>query len=129
MRKITLLISILLASVSLSTLAETDRGVARSAFTTAVVDREPVSDLSSFSVEDGKVYFFTELVNLSGKKIFHQWIHNYKVYAVVNFEVGGPRWRVYSSKNMLPEWEGEWKVNVFVEPYELVGSYTFNYGE
>ena len=30
--------------------------------------------------------------------------------AEVSFETGGQRWRVYSSKRLLPDWLGEWTV-------------------
>jgi len=42
----------------------------------------------------------------------HRWEHNGEVLAEVPFEVGGPRWRVYSSKNLDPLWLGEWGVRV-----------------
>ena len=39
-----------------------------------------------------------------------------QVMAEVKFRVGGgPRWRVHSSKNLLPEWTGKWTVVVLDE--------------
>ena len=42
----------------------------------------------------------------------HRWTYNGEVKASVEFNVRGPRWRVYSSKNMTPEWTADWTVDV-----------------
>jgi hypothetical protein len=86
--------------------------VTRTAFTSQIVDREPVDDLSQVPNSMQRVYFFSELRGLEGQIVTHRWEYNGKVMAEVKFKVGGPRWRVYSSKNLLPEWLGKWTVVV-----------------
>ena len=44
--------------------------------------------------------------------ITHRWEHNGVVKAEVSFDIGSPSWRAYSSKNILPEWTGQWTVRV-----------------
>lgn len=85
--------------------------VIRSAFTSEISDREPIDTLNEIS-NDSKVYFFTELRDMSGQTAIHRWEHEGEVKAEVEFKVGGPRWRVWSSKSFNPEWTGEWKVSV-----------------
>lgn len=84
--------------------------VARAAFASAIENREPIDKLTEASAS--KVYYFTELRDMAGKEVTHRWEHNGKVMAEIPFKVGGNRWRVYSSKRMLPEWKGEWKASV-----------------
>ena len=95
--------------------AETAQGigrVARAAFATAIEAREPVDSIDSLSNDHSRVFFFTELVDLQGQSVVHRWEHDGQVVAEVPFEVGGPRWRVYSTKSLLPGSTGEWTATV-----------------
>ncbi|MDX1824194.1 MAG: DUF2914 domain-containing protein [Thiohalomonadales bacterium] len=94
--------------------------VARSAFTTAIVDREPVDTLQEIEATDQKVYYFTELLDMQGQTATHRWEYNGKVMAEITFEVKGPRWRVWSSKNLRPDWLGEWKVSVLNSANDII---------
>jgi hypothetical protein len=47
----------------------------------------------------------------------------------VKFNVGGPRWRIWSSKTLLPQWTGEWRVSIIDGSGNKVGEGTFNYTE
>jgi hypothetical protein len=86
--------------------------VARGLFTLAVADREPGEAVTRVPADVGEVFFFTELVDLEGRTVVHRWEWNGQVMAEVAFDVGGPRWRVWSRKALLPEWRGEWSVRV-----------------
>ena len=86
--------------------------IARAIFTTDIQDREPVDDISSFSNGEQPVYFFTDLRDFTGETLTHRWEYNGQVMAEVAIEVGGPRWRAYSQKAMLPQWSGTWTVTV-----------------
>lgn len=89
--------------------------VARVVFTTGIEDREPVDELAELRADAGQVYFFTELRGLEGRTVSHRWEYEGRVVADVPFEVGGPRWRVYSVKTMAPELVGTWTVMVVDE--------------
>lgn len=89
--------------------------VARAIFTTGIEDREPVDELAELPADAGQVYFFTELQGLEGRTVSHRWEYEGRVVAEVPFEVGGPRWRVYSVKTMSPELVGTWTVMVVDE--------------
>ncbi len=49
--------------------------------------------------------------------------------AEIPFAVGAPRWRVHSSKNLLPEWVGEWTVSVVDSGGQVLATDTFVYTE
>ena len=101
--------------------------VARASFTTAVNDREPIDSISSLANDKNKIYYFTELRNMTGKTIKHRWEYNGKVMAEVPFSIGGPRWRTFSSKTLDPIWQGEWKVSVIDESGNTLSVSTFTY--
>lgn len=96
-------------AVLLPVLAQAD--VVRHQFTRNVVEREPVDRLNS-ATNISPLYYFTELEDMTGATIVHRWRLNNRLMAEVHFEVHGPRWRVYSSKEMLPDWDGIWKLEV-----------------
>ena len=86
--------------------------VTRASFTSEIVAREPQDSITSLSNENVQILFFTELHGTQGQTIFHVWEREGTEMARVAFEVGGPRWRVYSTKNLVPSWLGQWIVRV-----------------
>ena len=86
--------------------------VVRSIFTTGIKDREPLDKLSSSTIDNKLLFYFTELRDMSGQTATHRWEYDGKVLAEVKFNVRGPRWRVWSSKSFIPAWAGDWKVSV-----------------
>lgn len=101
--------------------------VVRSAFTTGIKDHQPVDDLKTISTDQKKVYYYTELRDMSGQTATHRWEYNGKVMAEVKFNVRGPRWRVWSTKTMLPGWTGDWKVSVINGAGEVISEDVFKY--
>ncbi|HEX7026986.1 MAG TPA: DUF2914 domain-containing protein [Gammaproteobacteria bacterium] len=101
--------------------------VARGIFTSAVENHEPVDQLTDADTNMKTLLFFTELMDFQGETVIHRWQYNGQNMAEVKFQVGGPRWRVWSSKNMMPEWVGTWTVSVVNGAGEVVASETLNY--
>jgi len=106
--------------------AESEAGVSRSAFTLAIENKEPVSELKTVTNDASKVYFFTELLGLSGHTITHRWEYNNRTLAEVAFEIGADRWRTWSSKSILPGWTGTWTVSVLDEGGNVIEQSEFN---
>ena len=96
-------------------------------FTTAVEDREPIDQVTFVSTEVRKIFFFSELRGLDGRRITHRWRYAGETMAEVSFEVGGPRWRVWSSKDLLPDWLGDWTVEILTDDGEVIAAETFTY--
>jgi hypothetical protein len=86
--------------------------VARGIFTTNIVDREPVDQVLILSNAVGQINFFTDLRHYQGRTITHRWEYEGKLVTEKTFEVGGPRWRVYSQKDLNPGMVGTWTVVV-----------------
>lgn len=103
--------------------------VARGVFTTDVVDREPVDNLTVITNDVATVKYFTDLREMSGHKVIHRWMRDGEVVSEVEFQVKGPRWRIWSSKNMQPGWLGKWSVAVINTVGEEIEMSEFEYTE
>jgi len=101
--------------------------VERGVFTTAVVDREPRDSLDTLSNRSREVFYFSEIRDAPGETITHRWEWGGKLMAEVSFDVGGPRWRVHSSKRLDPNWVGEWTVTVVDSAGRVLSSGSFMY--
>ena len=102
--------------------------VSRALFTIGVDNREPVIMVDSInSGSYTSISFFTELNDMSGKTATHQWTYNDKVMFEKTFEVRAERWRVWTSKTLIPAWTGTWTVNVLDDDRTLLSSKTFEY--
>ncbi len=104
--------------------------VARAQFANDVVDREPINDIGdTIKVVYGeiqRVYFFTDLRDMSGHKVIHRWLLDGVVQVELPFDIGGDRWRVWSSKKLMPGFDGEWTVEI-VDNGTVIDSRSFNY--
>jgi hypothetical protein len=104
--------------------------VARAQFSTDVVDREPVDAIGpTVKVEYGgiqRVYFFTDLRDMSGSQVIHRWKLDGEDQADIGFDIGGDRWRVWSSKRLMPGFDGKWSVEI-VQDGQVIETRAFDY--
>lgn len=107
--------------------AVTSGSVTRAVFTSGIAEREPVDNLSTLGNGVTRVYFFTELKDLAGQAVTHRWEFNDKTMAEIKFDVGAPRWRVFSNKTLDPSWLGTWKVSVVDAAGSVLSATTFMY--
>jgi hypothetical protein len=103
--------------------------VAQASFTTEISEREPVDNVTFVESDLEKIFFFTDLRNLKGQTVTHQWEHNGDVVANVPFDVRGNRWRVWSSKSLKLDLIGEWKASVLTEDGVVIETRTFTLTE
>lgn len=101
--------------------------VSRSQFTTAMDGREPTDMVITLSNDVNHIIYFTELSGLAGHKITHQWVYNGNTMFEKTFDVGGNRWRVWSSKTLQPGWTGRWTVNTLDDDGAVLSSQVFEY--
>ncbi len=88
-----------------------DLVVAKGVITTAVENQQPVDEIESFPADYGKLYCFTRVVGASGDtEVTHIWYYQEHEMARVSLPVRSRDWRTYSSKRVLPNWKGEWRV-------------------
>jgi hypothetical protein len=102
--------------------------VSRALFTIGIDNHEPVIMVDSISADSyDSISFFTELNGMSGKTVTHQWVFDDKVMFEKSFEVNGDRWRVWTSKTLIPDWTGTWTVKVLSEDGSVLERKTFEY--
>jgi len=102
--------------------------VTRAMFTIGIDNHEPVIMVDS--IDSGSytsISFFTELQDLTSHNVTHQWNFNDQVMFEKTFEVKGPRWRVWTSKTLIPSWTGSWTVNVLDSDRSVLTSKSFEY--
>ena len=100
---------------------------ALSQFTTGIDNREPIDQVTFVSNLVRKIAFFSDLRGLQGKTVIHRWIYAGETVAEVPFDVRGPRWRVWSTKDLLPNWVGDWTVEIVTEAGVVIAAETFTY--
>ena len=105
------------------------QNISEAEFAKKIIDRVPINIVREFDNSLGKIYFFTNIRNLQGTSVKHRWIYNNKVMADVIFDINGPRWRVWSSKNLWHTWTGKWIVEVVTSENEVLYKKEFNYIE
>jgi hypothetical protein len=78
-----------------------------------VVDRMPVGAGDVIPAGTERVYCFTRIVGAQTEtEITHNWYYQGSLKASVVLPVRNANWRTWSSKTLLPEWKGEWMVEV-----------------
>ena len=101
--------------------------VVRGVVTTAVVNREPSGDGSVFPPSTGALYYFTEVDGISTPtQITHIWYYQDQKMAEIPLSLEGPRWRTWSSKRILENWVGSWKVEAVDQSGNVLSFETFN---
>lgn len=77
-----------------------------------IVDRVPKDDGTEFSADVRRLYCFTEIINGTDGEIRHRWFFNNKKVSEVSLKIKSDRYRTYSSKTIIPEMAGAWKVDI-----------------
>ncbi len=127
---ISCLLFLMLASLQAAARAEeAATSISRAQITSAIADREPTDKLEKVATSIDRVFFFTEINNLAGHTIRHQWLHKNQLMAEVPFEVPSARWRGWSSKKLIPQLQGPWHVLVLDEQGNVLISVPFTYGD
>lgn len=95
---------------------------------TGIEDREPVGGSTSFSEDVGQVTGWTKVSGAQNTTIEHVWKYRDHEFVVpLNIGNGSP-WRIWSTKNIPPEWDGEWTFEVRDADGNVVASTTFTVG-
>ena len=95
-------------------------------FCTGVEDRQPVGADTLFVNTVENIYCFTKISGAEGETtISHLWFFNDEQKAKVDIAVKGKTWRTWSSKQILKEWTGNWRVDVVDVDGNILLSKTF----
>ena len=93
---------------------------------TGVQDRVPVGTDTVFLKTVGQLYCYTKVTGAGeSAKLSHVWYHNDQEMARVDLNVMADTWRTWSSKKIVEEWIGSWRVDVVSESGEVLKSMAF----
>ncbi len=100
--------------------------VIRDVLATAVTDREPIKAPTPVPADVGRLYYFTEVVEVGPPIIIlHIWYWRDRYISTVLLEVSGPRFRTWSYKTIPPTWTGRWRVEARTPDGTVLSSKTF----
>ena len=93
--------------------AQAELTVTESAISRDVVDRMPVDADTTFASDVGRLYCWTRISGAEGETtVHHVWFHGDEERADLELRVGASPWRTWSNKAIVPEWTGDWRVEV-----------------
>ena len=90
----------------------------------AVADRMPVDTASTFQADVGRVACWARITGAAGSTIHLVWMHGGQEFQVP-MQIGGSPWRVWSTKEMQPDWTGEWRVEARSETGTVLATRSF----
>lgn len=107
--------------------------IAQAQFTTGIVSREPIDRVTGVFHSRGQpvrtLYYYTDVRDLTGETVTHRWKYEGKVIATVTLEIGGPRWRTWSSNDLVSSRTGRWEVVVTDSEGHVLVTDSFVYRE
>ena len=65
----------------------------------------------------------------AGTQLIHRWEYKGQVMVEVPFEVDADPWQGWSSKQLMPEWVGDWTVSVVKPDGEVIAAESFSYSK
>lgn len=97
---------------------------------TSVEDRQPVGSDTTFIADVEQLYCFTEVSSdQDSTTISHVWYYNDQEMVNVELAVKGKTWRTWSSKKIVVDWAGNWRVDVLSAAGEVLASKKFTVQE
>ncbi len=100
-------------AISIPAMAQEGLAVEESTIARDVVDRMPVEPGATFPADVGRLFCWTRITGAEGStSVRHVWFLEDQEMADVELNVGGSSWRTHSSKAIVPEWTGNWRVEV-----------------
>lgn len=100
--------------------------VVRDVLATAVLDREPTKAPSPIPPEVGRIYYFTEIVEVGPPMtLLHIWYWRNRYISAVLLKVKGSHFRTWSYKTIPRTWTGVWRVEARMPDGTILSSKTF----
>ncbi|NOR68870.1 MAG: DUF2914 domain-containing protein [Methylomarinum sp.] len=93
-----------------------DKRIARALLTTKLNNKEPVDKITPPVVVNKSqatgIYYFTEIINMKGHTLYHQWLWNDNIIFKRKINILGDRWRAATGKLITYAKQGVWRVRL-----------------
>ena len=95
-------------------------------FCTGIEERQPVGADTSFLNTVEQVYCFTKINGAQDTtQVSHIWYFNDQEMAKIELNIRSKSWRTWSSKRIMSEWTGTWRVDVVSSTEAIIESKEF----
>jgi hypothetical protein len=97
------------------TMAGSNLSVVEASIATGIEGHTPTGVAESFPRDVGMLWCYSKIAGGNGDpgdSIVHRWYYGEKLMAGVTLPIRSPLYRTYSSKNILPGWGGQWRVEI-----------------
>jgi hypothetical protein len=92
----------------------------------SVANKQPVGIDSVFSADVKQLTCYTKIVSeLDESEVSHVWFYQDKQMAKVDLKVKGKSYHTWSRKTMMPQWKGDWRVEVQDAGGKVLGQTSF----
>lgn len=126
-RTLSLIICLTLFLIFIDHAVAQELTVVQSVICREVVDRMPVESGNMIPAGTDRVFCYTRIEGAQDEtEITHNWYHEGNLKASVVLPVRTRSWRTWSSKALMPEWNGEWMVEVLAKDGTPLESLIFN---
>ena len=99
----------------------------RSSVTTGMEGEEPINCRGTAFTDENELYYFTELADLDGKTVHHEWRFDGDVVQTNSLEVRSDHWKTFSKRRFSEKDAGRWEVRTVDAQGINLGSTTFAY--
>jgi hypothetical protein len=100
--------------------------VEKIAICTSIENRQPIGTDSVFTADVGKLYCYTKLKSQTDtSEVSHVWFYQDKEMTKVDLTMKARTWRTWSAKTIVPEWKGDWRVEVRDPADNVISSISF----
>lgn len=93
-----------------------DKHIVRALLTTRVKNKEPVDKVIPPVIVNENhaigIYYFTEIINMKGHSLYHQWLWNDNIIYKRKINILGDRWRAATGKFITHDKQGMWRVRI-----------------
>lgn len=117
----------LAVSLQLPAAHAADGSVANATFTSGVTDDAPIDFREEFFTDTSVVYYYSELLDLSGQTIHYRWTLEGELMHEVPMHVTHARQAGWSWAEMQPDRTGNWTVEVVDERGNVLDRRNFAY--
>ena len=121
----TLLIAAMLSGPA--AIAQSGGSVLNATFTTNVVNGAPTDFPEQFTTSTPAVYYYGELLDLTGQTVTLRWSLEGKRMQDVPVVVTSARQPAWTMMKMQPQWTGNWTVEVLNGKGQVIGQKNFAY--
>ena len=96
------------------------------AICTSIENRQPIGIDSVFNADAGQLCCYTKLTSQTDmSKISHVWFYQDKQMTKIDLVMKAKTWRTWSTKTILPDWKGDWRVEVQDSTGNVITSTSF----